>query len=163
MAAGLVLASEGVRGLAERFKLQVSLIKTPQGQLALSLVPSQKTNDAAAQLTGELRIPIDEMGQVEVKGKVRTDGNAQFAAGLMLTLGASTFTLAGTTANQPAGKLAAKLSIPQDPRTKLDLGVSGLNAPPGMQAGVSGQGWSVNGQITTSGAWAIQGQPHLSL
>jgi hypothetical protein len=163
VAAGLVLASEGVHGLAERFKLQVSLMKTPQGQLALSLVPSPKTNDVAGQLTGELRIPIDEKGQVEVKGQVRTDGNAQFAAGLKLALGASTFTLAGTTANQPAGQLAAKLSIPLDPRTKLDLGVSGLNAPLGVQAGVSGQGWSANGQINASGAWAIQGQLHLSL
>jgi hypothetical protein len=161
-AAGVVLATEGVRGLAERLKLQVSLIKTPQGQLALSLVPSPKTQ-VAGQLAGELRIPINEKGQIEVKGQVRTDGNAQFAAGLKLALGASTFTLAGTTVNQPAGQLAAKLSIPLDPRTKLDLGVSGLNAPPGVQAGVSGQGWSVNGQLNTSGAWAIQGQLQLSL
>jgi hypothetical protein len=163
VAVGVALATGGVRGLAERFQLQANLIKSPQGQLVLSLVPSQKSNGVAGQLSGEVRVPINEKGQVEVKGQVRTDGSAQFAAGLKMALGSSTFSLEGTTVNQPLGSLSAKVAIPLDSRTKLDLGVSGLNAPLGVQAGVSGQGWSVKGQIDTSGGYLLQGQLQYNL
>ena len=129
VAVGVVLATGGVRGLAERFKLQANLIKTPQGQLALSLVPSQKSSGVAGQISGEWRIPGNAKGQVEVKGQVRTDGSAQFAAGLKLALGASTLTVEGATLNRPGGQISASVSIPLDPSTKLDIGVSGLNSP----------------------------------
>lgn len=158
VAAGVVLATEGVRGLAERFNLQVNLIKTAQGQFVLSLMPSQKNGGVAGQVSGEWRIPINEKGQIEVKGNVRTDGVAQFAAGLKFALGASTLTVEGTTVNRPTGQISANVSIPLDPRTKLNIGVSGLNSPLGLQAGISGQGWSVSGQVDTRGAYSVQGQ-----
>lgn len=81
VAVGVVLATEGLRGLTERFNLRVKLIEDKHGELILGLVPSsQDSSSVALNISGGFHF-------VNVSGSVGTDGHAQIFAGIRLGLG----------------------------------------------------------------------------
>jgi hypothetical protein len=161
VATGLVLATEGPRGLAQRLRLALELVKSPNGKLELSLLPDAK-NGVLGNASGELRIPLDGNGQISLAGSVRTDAQAQFSAGLRLALGASTFTLNGTLDTQKPGALDAGLLMPVGGDTQLKLGVAVGEKPINFSAALGGKSWSVQGS-TNERESRLEGQLRLSL
>jgi hypothetical protein len=158
---GLVLATEGPKGLAQRLKLNLEIVKGSDGKLALSLIPNSKGAGVLGQVSGELRIPIDAKGQIALAGSVRSDTTAQLTAGLKMALGGSTFTVNGKLETDKTATLTGGLAVPVGGDTKLNLGVALGDKPVAFSAGLSGTGWSVKGQASELG-FGLEGQLRLS-
>ena len=157
VAVRVVLATGGVRGLAERFQLQANLIKSPQGQVASSVVPSQQSNGVAGQLSGQWCIPFNKKRAGGGQGvsthrwqravRRRTqDGLGRVAPHC------------GQDCRQPTG-WADLGACRHSPRRAHQARPRGL----GPELAIGGQGWSVKGQIDTSCGYLLQGQLQFNL
>jgi hypothetical protein len=158
---GLILATEGPRGLAERFKLDLQVVKEKNGSLTLSLLPNNKTGGILGKATGKLRIPLDGKGQISLGTTVNTNGDAQLTAGLKLAMGASTFNLTAKVDTQKPGTINPSVTVPVGD-AKGTIGVVFGEKAPVYSAKLEGKVWSVNAQTDLGATYKLEGKLQLS-